>query len=209
MTISSSFSRCGIVGSTLLAALCLMILVGCRPIAREQTLPPSVRSVYVPMILNKTSEPGLEERLTVELQKEILADGRLRLVGERQADAVVKITLMEFDRQATFLDRDDFPVGQAYAVRANLAIEENIPGRPEIGGIRRVYINQGFNADPRTTTYDPEPRTKEALARSMAKALLMEIMTGDYTAYDPTALEVDDGPRSLPLPGISVGGERR
>ena len=91
-------------------------LTGCAPLVRERTLPPSIRAVHVPMIVNRSAEPGLEERMTASFQKEILADGRLRLVRRQEADAIVNVEIRDFDRDGFSFDGDDFPTTQMFRI---------------------------------------------------------------------------------------------
>lgn len=170
------------------AALAIgLLLGGCSPIVRGRTLPPSVRAVYLPMVINRTAEPGVEEGLTRALQEELLADGRLNLVREQEADAIVRIVLTDFDRQTEEVDDDDFAANRAFDVAAQLLIEENIPGRPTIGGDRTVQTRVFYNNDPRTYTFDPEPDALNDVYMTMARQIVQEIITGEYTAVAESA----------------------
>lgn len=185
-------------------AMVLLLGTGCTPLVRERTLPPSIRSVYIPMIDNRTQEYGLEERFTEAFQREVLADGRLRVVREKEADAIIRITLVNFAAVPQSFDSDRFPTSQTYQVEARMQIQENLPGRPTIGGTRQFRTNHFFNADPRTTTYDPEPRRKEELATAFARDAMLELMTGDFE--DPEAPRSgSDTPQRRNDPTITVG----
>lgn len=167
-------------------ALCAMAFSACRPVVRERTLPPSIRAVSIPMAFNRTAEIGFEERLTIAVQEEFDADGRLLQARRlRDADAIVRIFVTDWETMTFALDSDGFPTAQEYFVRAHIHILENIPGRPMIGPARVVDELFVFNADPRTTTFDPEPRNKEELARRMARTIVREVITGEFEEADP------------------------
>lgn len=168
----------------LLAAGAAMFAIGCGAIPRTRTLPPSIRNVYVPMVVNRSAEPAIEETLTRMFQEEILADGRLDLVQKNRADAIVEVTIRRVDRKGVDFSSDDFATGQRYEVAMTMSVLENIPGRPRIGGERKVSIKYGFNADTRTTTYDPEPDILDRTMREAARALNLELMTGEYQDED-------------------------
>lgn len=185
-----------------LLAVALFSLAGCTPIVRDRTLPPSIRAVYVPMIVNRTAEPGLEERMTVAVEEEILADGRLDLVPKKKADATIKITLVDFETAPQRFDGDGFPTNQEYRVLAEMEIIENIPGRPTVGGKRQVRTNHGFSADTRTTGFDSEPRVKERLVRQFGKDIVLEIITGNFLEEDVPKAEGDEK-KPLELPRFS------
>jgi hypothetical protein len=180
----------GLVIRLLVLATLVLGAAGCSPLARGRTLPPSIRSVYVPMIINRTAEPGIDEDLTVAIQEEFLADGRLDVVRERQADATVTVIVKEWGRTSRYFDDDDYPVGQSYDVEAEVEVIENIPGHPSIGGRRGVRTVVFYNADPRTTTFDPEPRRKESAYRTLARQIVNEVLTGDYAEVSVTGEEI-------------------
>lgn len=186
------------------AVLLGLFAAGCTPISRDRTLPPSIRAVHVPMIVNRTAEPGLEERLTVAVQQELLADGRLRLVSEKESDAIVRVTLTDFSTVTTSLDPDDFATGQLYELTANLIIVENIPGRPTIGGTRKVFVTHGLNNDPRSVSYDPEPRQMEVLARNFGRSVMLEVLTGEFADILPSEKAMDDAAGRTPEAGIRL-----
>jgi hypothetical protein len=168
--------------------LCVaLVAVGCTPIPRQRTLPASIRAVHVPMPYNRTSTPGLEERIAVAVQKEILADGRLRLVRPREADALVKITLRDFDRVGDFFDGDDFATGQRLRAEVDLEILENIPTYPVVGGVRRLLVEQNILADTRSVGYLPEPESMANFYEGFAKVIVQELITGEYTDALTTA----------------------
>lgn len=164
-----------------LASLVLLVLAvsGCSPVVRDRTLPPSIGSVYVPMITNRTSETGLEERLTVAIQEEILADGRLDVVPRRDADATVEITLNSFNERSGTLDDEGFAAIKFMDIAGTMDIRENIPGRPLVGERRDLELSYLYNDDPRTTTYNPEPAEIRQMARFFAREVLLELMTGE------------------------------
>ncbi len=153
-------------------------MIACSPLVRERTLPPSIRSVYIPMIINRTQEPGLEEELTEALQWEVMADGRLNVVSKKHADATIEVILTGFNDYPFNLDDNDFGVVKVWELRGMIYVYENVPGRPIVGEPRDFTLEYGFNDDPRTTTFDPEPRQKEKLADLFAKTAVLEILLG-------------------------------
>lgn len=177
---------------------CLLILLpigatliaGCQPIVRERTLPPSIRTISVPMAFNRTAEPAFEEYLTIAVQEEFDYDGRLKRARRTQdADAIIRIFITDWDTSTFALDADGFPVAQEHAVRVHIHIFENIPGLPMIGEPRVVDEIFIFHADPRATTFDPEPRRRDQFARALARSIVMEVITGEFEG-------LDDPPRS-------------
>lgn len=172
-------------GIRFLIQLCCVVMVtgmmmGCAPVVRERTLPVSVRAVYVPMVENRTQEPGLEERLTVAFQEELLADGRIDLVREKEADAIIKVTIRQFSDEAISFDDDTFGVSRILRLNADMEVLENIPGRPAIGETRKLKVVAVRNADTRETTFEPEVDGVTKLARNFGRTATLELITGEY-----------------------------
>lgn len=60
------------------------------------TLPPDVRSVYVPIAVNDTEEPLLADELTRALLAQIQRDGSLSIESREAADSVLRVTITDF-----------------------------------------------------------------------------------------------------------------
>lgn len=163
-----------------IGVVALLAAAGCETIPRARTLPPSVRNVYVPIALNRSSHPAIEEDLTTYLQEEILADGRLNLVERRRADAFVEVTIDRFLSDTYATDSQDVGVDRSWEMRTTMKVVRNIPGRPSIGADRKVSVPYIYNADTRSIGYEPEPVIRERALRDLARALNRELMTGEY-----------------------------
>lgn len=171
---------------SLLMIVCVTALAlgGCARVPRERTLPPSIRSVSVPMFVNRTAEPGLEEIATVATQREFLADGRLNLVRQEEADAIIRVTLTEFEAPGASFDSDDFPRMTRMVLTARVEILQNIPTEPVFGGPRVVVAREVTSSDKRRITFEPEPRARDRLAERLAREIVREVLTGRYTDGD-------------------------
>jgi hypothetical protein len=187
----------------LLLAPMVAFLTGCAPLVRERTLPPSIRAVHVPMIVNRSAEPGLEERMTASVQKEILADGRLRLVRRQEADAIVNVEIRDFDRDGFSFDGDDFPTTQMFRIEATMEIRENIPGTPLIGGRRRSVVEQPYDADTRSISYNALPDSLEYFYEGFGRQVVLELLTGDYSGVESDGDAEGD---EAPPPAVIVPG---
>lgn len=165
---------------------CLMLLVavaatGCARKSRERSLPPSIRTVSVPIFVNRSAEPAIEEDATIYTQEQFLADGRLDLKENAQADAVINVTITDYQSGSQGFDSDDFPRTVRHTVTARVEIIQNIPGRPSYGGPRLVTVSRSFNNDKRRITFEPEPWGKERVLRELARKIVEEVITGKLT----------------------------
>ena len=70
-----------ILGFTSFAGACGYHLVG-----KQVSLPGGGKELYVPLLKNKTLEAGLEDFVTQELRKQLLADGRILLSPDAPAE---------------------------------------------------------------------------------------------------------------------------
>jgi len=169
-----------------LLALCAGLLVaglsGCQTISAQRTLPPSIRTVAVPVFVNRSAEPGIEETATVFTQEEFLADGRLNLVRPDDADAIVNVVINDYRLRGINFDTDDFARDQAIEVRATVTINRNAPGRPEIGGPRIVTASAYYRSDKRRIGFEPEPVGRERALRDLARSIVREVITGETPA---------------------------
>lgn len=158
----------------------LIQVTGCAVVSRQRTLPPSVRTIHIPMFVNRSAEPMIEERATILTQKQFLADGRLDLAKESSADAFVEVAITGFDRETTSFDADDFPRRARYAIEVDVRIVQNLPGRPVIGGVRDVRATTMSTVDKRVITYEPEPDAIDELLERLARQIVREVITGTY-----------------------------
>jgi len=165
----------------LLLILATVAATGCARVSRQRTLPPSVRDVTVPMFINRSAEPGIEETATILTQKQFLSDGRLELVSQDAAHAIVQVVIKDFNNASSSFDSDDFPRRTRYTVEAEIKIIQNLPGKPVIGGTRTVRATWAATSDKRKITYEPEPDAKERLLEILAMRIVREVITGSWT----------------------------
>jgi len=81
-------------------------LGGCLGYRLGTTLPPGIRSIYIPTFVNRTGEPGLENATTQAAIREFQQDGTLRIASEESADAYLDVQLQVFRLEALAYDAD-------------------------------------------------------------------------------------------------------
>lgn len=85
-------------GALLVAALPLL-LGGCGYTLEGTRRPASLgnaRTIAIPIIANRTREPGLDVTLTTAVRERFLQDGRLRLSDAAEADLVLSAEVREY-----------------------------------------------------------------------------------------------------------------
>jgi hypothetical protein len=61
------------------------------------SLPPGINSIHVPVLVNRTQEPGIEDFITQALTDAVVTSGRVRIAPNRQvADATLEGAIVEY-----------------------------------------------------------------------------------------------------------------
>lgn len=157
----------------------LLMIIACTHVPLARTLPEYVNSVYVPMAVNNSYEPGLEEKLTNFTIDEFLADGRLRVEEKSNADITVKISIEQFIAETLNTDADDFPMTSRLKVLADVVVFNNLDGK-ELGRFPDIEAAYIFVSDPRRTVEVTEPEAKENVLRNLASLIVLNVLTGPY-----------------------------
>ena len=61
-----------------------------------QILPSNIKRIALRLVVNKTQQFGLEDKLTLRVRDEFLRDGRYPVVPEDSADGIVAVTIMRY-----------------------------------------------------------------------------------------------------------------
>ena len=108
-------------------ALLLLLLAlpigGCGYTVRG-TLPAHINTVSVPIFRNRTSEPAIESLITRAVVEAFSTNGRLRVVGSGQADAVLEGEITNYVVGSIAFDRDANVRLYRLAVTVNLRLRD-------------------------------------------------------------------------------------
>lgn len=89
----------------LLAAVVPLGLAGCGYSLRT-SLPAGIQSIHVPVLVNQTSEPGIEDFITQALTQAVVQSSRVRIAANaREADASLEGSIVEYRLAALSFDR--------------------------------------------------------------------------------------------------------
>lgn len=100
-------------GGLLLLAL---LQTGCAGYRLGSMLPADVQTVFVPPVLNKSSEPAVETEITRAILEEIQKDGSLTIVPEAEADAVLTVVLKSYNLEPVSFQREDRTAANQYRI---------------------------------------------------------------------------------------------
>jgi outer membrane lipopolysaccharide assembly protein LptE/RlpB len=91
-------------GSLALALGALLVLAGCGYSLRG-TLPPHIKTVSVPIFVNRTQEPAVEGFITRAVVEAFSTNGRLRIAPSGQADAILDGEIIGYEVIAIAFDQ--------------------------------------------------------------------------------------------------------
>ncbi len=75
--------------AALAAALGLTLPYGCSYSPNPANFPVHLRTIAVPVLQNRTTQPGLESEVTEAVVDRFVRDNNLRVVGENEADLLI------------------------------------------------------------------------------------------------------------------------
>jgi hypothetical protein len=83
--------------AVLLAPVAVSLLLGGCGYSMRTSLPPGIKSVFVPVLENKTAEPGIEDFITQALVQAVVQGARVRIARSAQeADATLEGSIVEY-----------------------------------------------------------------------------------------------------------------
>ena len=97
-------------------ALAATLLNGCAGYQLGSMLPDDIKTVYVPAIVNRTTEPLVEIQATQALLRELQTDGSLKIASETEADSILEVTLRRFRLQPLVYSAEDRSRPAEYSV---------------------------------------------------------------------------------------------
>ena len=89
-----------------LLLLLLAVLLGGCGYTVHGTLPSHINTVAVPIFRNRTTEPAIESLITRAVVEAFSTNGRLKVVGSGQADAILDGEITNYNVSSIAFDRD-------------------------------------------------------------------------------------------------------
>jgi outer membrane lipopolysaccharide assembly protein LptE/RlpB len=79
-----------------LASVALSLALGGCGYSLRTSLPPGINSVHVPVLVNRTQEPGIEDFITQALTQAVVGTGVRIAANAREADAILEGSIVEY-----------------------------------------------------------------------------------------------------------------
>jgi len=92
------------------------LLAGCATYRLGSSLPPGIRSVAVPMFVNKTAKPELAAEAVNATVQEFQRDGSLRVAAADAADAVLEVALTGYGLSPVRYEDERRTTAQEYRI---------------------------------------------------------------------------------------------
>jgi outer membrane lipopolysaccharide assembly protein LptE/RlpB len=141
-----------------LALLALLATAGCGYSLRG-SLPGHLRTVAVPVLTNRTSQPNVDNILTRAIVEAFATNGRLRVVRPEQADSILEGEVTGYDLQSIAFD----PAANVRQYR--LVVTMNLKFR-DVRENQLLYVRNGYQerADFRVPASVSESLAQEEVA---------------------------------------------
>jgi hypothetical protein len=113
-------------GPWVLALLALLTLgaAGCSHYSFSSAVKTHISSVAIPVLANETLEFGAEQGVTEALVNEFTDDNALKVVGEEEADSIIRGSIVLYDRPVVSYDASGSPSEYKVRVVASLTYED-------------------------------------------------------------------------------------
>ncbi|MBI5199898.1 MAG: LptE family protein [Nitrospirae bacterium] len=114
------------VSSILATVLLSTVLMGCgyHFIGSGSALPEHIKKVGIPLAVNRTPEPGLEDILAKALIEEFKKDGRLKVVSTEEADTILHSVVVSFQTVPLSFDNKGLVTVYRVVMKVDFKLED-------------------------------------------------------------------------------------
>ncbi|MFH1567181.1 MAG: LptE family protein [Gemmatimonadota bacterium] len=147
-------------------AATILLAGGCAHYSTSSGLVGGIRTVAIPVAENDTATPEVAEALTVRLADAFAADGRLRVVDEDRADAVLQVTVTEVEDQPFTFTAGE----QTQQYRFRVFVDADLARAEDEGRLLELRRLTGWG------TYDATAADTDSLGREPAIRAALDIV---------------------------------
>ncbi len=146
----------------------------CWYYSTSDSLPPNLKTLYIPQVVNRTSQFGLNEQLTNDLVKAFVDNGRLKVVNEAdQADLILETILSGYDNKPYSFD----PQQSVQQYQVMITLQVNCKNVKE----NNLLWNSGNLAQ--NSNYDHTSESEESAQQECLKKLAEDVVTRTLTVW--------------------------
>jgi hypothetical protein len=162
--------------AVLVAAALLLLLAGCSHYGFSSSVKTHISTIAIPVLVNETLEYGVEQGVTEALIAEFTEDNAMRVVGEKEADSILRGVVVLYERPVISYDASGDPREYKVRVVAKLSYEDltrnEIVWEDDVEGWA-VYSEGGEGGDLST-----EDEAKEYAFEKLAQDVLSKTVQG-------------------------------
>jgi len=105
-------------GALAVAAVAAVVGSGCANMGYSlgSMLPPAIKTVYIPTVINETDEPLVESEVTRAILEEVQLDGSLEVKNREKADSILQIRLTQYKIVPISFERDRRTAAEEYRI---------------------------------------------------------------------------------------------
>lgn len=164
-----------------LGTVLLLAAAGCSSYRIGKPADTPFRTVYIEPVANRSFAPQAQTLLSTQIREHIMRDGRIALADRDEADAVLSVTLDEYEREASALRGDDTVLASKFTMTltARCTLADTRTGRVYFQGRETTTETEGlFGIDEELTfqglqsEYQTMPILTEKLAREISNMVL-------------------------------------
>lgn len=158
----------------IITALYTLLFCGCMGYQLGDTAPAGIKTVNVAAIINKTTEPAIEIKVSEAIRQRIQFDGRVEIENLKLADGIIQLTLTDYTTSALSYDKNKQTRAREYraTIRATATLKNRETG--EIISEITTYGETTFPFDSNLTAAKRSalPRAAADLAKFTLDGLL-------------------------------------
>jgi len=102
-----------------------------------------IKTIYIPGVKNNTTEPAIAARATSKIVTAFQIDGTYTVVNEKDADAILDVTLTSYNRSALRFDKQDVTREYRLTIGADVVLRDARTRKP-IYTAKRVEGEKAF-----------------------------------------------------------------
>lgn len=112
------------------AAILIATVSGCAYYSFSGSLPGHIKTAAVPLFENETTEPQIVEEVTRAVVDAVIGNGSMKVVGEFQADAVVRGTIIDVIDEADQYSKTEVASQFKIRILAKVTFFDRVKNRP-------------------------------------------------------------------------------
>ncbi len=107
---------------------------------------PEIQTIALPVLTNESLEPNIESAITHGIIEEFLKDGRLKIVPENMADAVLSGIITRYRREAITFDSDFNVTSYRTYTTINFKMREKVGKKTEYSFVIFDQVDYGVTS---------------------------------------------------------------